>query len=49
MYRYLLKSQKKRMHHSDNQRVTKYSDLVFLTKIIVSIFAYIKKFSYLCI
>ena len=36
------------MHHSDNQIVIKYN-LVFLTKIIVSIFAYIRKFSYLCI
>lgn len=42
MYKYLLKSQKKRMHHSDNQRVTKYEDLVFLTKISIGIFAYIK-------
>lgn len=42
MYRYLLKSQKKRMHHSDNQRVTKHNDLVFLTKILIGIFAYIK-------
>nr|DAO14356.1 MAG TPA: hypothetical protein [Caudoviricetes sp.] len=30
------------MHHSDNQRVTKHGDLVFLTKISISIFAYIK-------
>ena len=42
MYRYLLKSQKKQMHHSDNHTVTKYYDLVFLTKIIFDIFAYIK-------
>lgn len=42
MYKYLLKSQKKRMHRSDNQRVTKHSDLVFLTKIIFGIFAYIR-------
>lgn len=49
MYRCLSKSQKKQMHHSDNQIVIKYYDLVFLTKIIVSKFAYIRKFSYLCI
>nr|DAV93679.1 MAG TPA: hypothetical protein [Caudoviricetes sp.] len=30
------------MHHSDNQIVIKHYNLVFLTKIIVSIFAYIK-------
>ena len=49
MYRCLSKSQKKQMHHSDNQIVTKYYDLVFLTKIIIGKFAYIRKFSYLCI
>lgn len=49
MYRCLSKSQKKQMHHSDNQIVTKYYDLVFLTKIIVGKFAYIRKFLYLCI
>lgn len=42
MYRYLLKNQKKQMHHSDNQTVIKYYNLVFLTKIIFGIFAYIK-------
>lgn len=49
MYRFLSKSQKKQMHHSDNQIVIKYYDLVFLTKITIGIFAYIRKFSYLCI
>lgn len=49
MYRFLSKSQKKQMHHSDNKIVIKYYDLVFLTKIILSIFAYIRKLSYLCI
>ena len=49
MYRCLSKSQKKQMHHSDNQIVIKYYNLVFLTKIIVNIFAYIRNFSYLCI
>lgn len=49
MYRFLSKSQKKQMHHSDNQIVTEYYDLVFLTKIIVGKFAYIRKISYLCI
>ena len=48
MYRCLSKSQKKQMHHSDNQIVIKYN-LVFLTKIIVGKFAYIRNFSYLCI
>lgn len=42
MYRYLLKSQKKQMHHSDNQTVIKHYNLVFLTKITIGIFAYIK-------
>ena len=49
MCRCLSKSQKKQMHHSDNQTVTKYYDLVFLTKKVVGKFAYIRKFSYLCI
>lgn len=49
MYRFLSKSQKKQMHHSDNQIVTEYYNLVFLTKIIVGKFAYIRNFSYLCI
>ena len=49
MYRCLSKSQKKQMHHSDNQIVIKYYDLVFLTKIKCGIFAYITFFLYLCI
>lgn len=49
MYRFLSKSQKKQMHHSDNQTVIKYYNLVFLTKKVIGIFAYIRKFSYLCI
>nr|DAH79060.1 MAG TPA: hypothetical protein [Caudoviricetes sp.] len=37
------------MHHSDYQNVTKYCNLVFLTKKVIGKFAYIRKFSYLCI
>ena len=47
--RFLSRSQKKQMHHSDNQIVANYYNLVFLTKKVVSIFADIRKISYLCI